>query len=267
MPDTDTSAIIVNYRTMALTRSAINSVLSEAEVTQVVVVDNASGDRSADYLRDAFAHERVRIIESDRNRGFGPAVNMAAKECRAPLLLILNSDATLGPGSLGRLAAALLSDPAIGVVGPAIYESDGRRLQPGAYGRLPARRDIVLSNGWVSPRADPGPDAAAPGWISGVAMLIRRTDFLALGGFDEGFTMYLEDVDLCRRLAASGKVVRREPTAKVMHRGGESWRSKRDQVRRFHASKLRYFEKLGVTRVERECIRLLGAIRSRTAPD
>ena len=264
MTDTDTSVVIVNFRTMALTGDAIASVLPEPEVQEVVVVDNASGDGSADHLRGAFADERVRIVESDRNRGFGPGVNLAAAACRSPLMLVLNSDARLLPQSLGRLARALVADDSIGVIAPAVYDSDGRTLQPGAYGRLPTRRDVVVGKGWAGRRVDRHPGGAtAPGWVSGVAMLLRRADFLSLGGFDEGFTMYFEDLDLCRRLQASGKSVRREPAAAVVHGLGQSWSSRRDQRRRFHQSKLRYFQKLGATPLELGYLRLAGAIRTR----
>lgn len=261
--DFETSVVIVNFRTMKLTRDAIASVLPEAEVREVVVVDNASGDGSAEYLGDVFAGERVRVFESGHNRGFGPAVNLGASHCTSPLLLILNSDAALVRGSVGRLARGLVADDSLGVVAPAVYEPDGRTLQAGAYGRLPNRRDILFANGWTKPPAAEDSDGATPGWVSGVAMLLRRSDFEALGGFDEGFGMYFEDVDLCRRLRDAGKSVRRELTAGVVHGLGQSWQSRRDQRRRFHESKLRYFQKLGATRFEMGWVRLAGLIRTR----
>lgn len=257
----EVAVVIVNYRTKELTAEAVASALAEPEVREVVVVDNGSGDGSADHLRGAFAGEPVRVMESGANRGFGPAVNLGAAGCRAPLLFVLNSDATVVPGSLGRLATALTGDDHTGIVAPAVYQADGS-LQPGVYGRLPMRRDAVLSSGWVRKRADDPRQAAAPGWVSGVAMLLRRDDFLGAGGFDEAFTMYLEDVDLCRRMQEAGKAVRRVPEAGVVHRGGGSWRSPREQRRRFHESKLRYFQKVGAGRLELGCVRLAGAVRT-----
>lgn len=260
MTGPEVAVVIVNYRTKDLTAGAVSSVLTEPEVREVVVVDNGSGDGSADHLRGAFAGAPVRVVESGANRGFGPAVNLGAAGCRAPLLFILNSDATVVAGSLGRLAAALDGDDRTGIVAPAVYQADGS-LQPGVYGRLPMRRDAVLSSGWVRKRADDPRQAAAPGWVSGVAMLVRRDDFLAAGGFDETFTMYLEDVDLCRRMQEAGKAVRRVPESGVVHQGGGSWRSAREQRRRFHESKLRYFQKVGAGRLELGCVRLAGAVR------
>jgi GT2 family glycosyltransferase len=256
------AVVIVNYRTMELTAAAVESVLAEPEVDEVHVVDNASGDGSVDHLTARFDDPRVEVVASGHNVGFGPGVNVGAARCRAPLLLVLNSDATVVAGAVGTLARELLADDRTGVVAPAVYQPDGRTLQPGAYGRLPARRDILSSNGWVRRR---GPDdpalAARPGWVSGVAMLLRRRDFVGLGGFDESFTMYLEDVDLCRRLAEAGKAVRRVPSAAVVHHGGRSWTDPAEARRRFHRSKLRYYEKLGVSRFELQCVRLVGAVR------
>lgn len=264
-PRSYTSVVIVNFRTMELTRAAVASVLAEPEVREVFVVDNASGDGSAAFLRAACDDGRLRIIESGTNLGFGPAVNLAAARCSMPLLLILNSDATLGPGSLERLARRLLADRSVGAVAPAVYLPDGRR-QPDVYGRLPRRSDIFSSAGWARAAADDLELGRSPEWVSGVAMLVRAADFQAVHGFDDSFEMYLEDVDLCRRLGEAGKRIHREPSATVIHHGGKSWRSARVQVRSFHASKVRYFERLGAGRLERGWIRLLGLIRTRLAP-
>ena len=261
-----TAAVVVNYRTKELTKDAVASVLGEPEVDEVVVVDNDSGDGSVEYLRSGFEDERVRVLASSENAGFGGGVNVAAERCRSPLLLLLNSDARLVPGSLGKLARALVADTAVGVVAPAVYESDGHTLQARTYGRLPARRDILFSKGWAGGRTDDPAMATAPGWVSGVAMLLRRADFVEVGGFDETFTMYLEDVDLCRRLGQAGKSVRREPSAAVVHHGGASWDDRREARRRFHESKLRYYEKLGVSNLELQCVRAVTAIRSSLAP-
>ena len=261
----DTAAIIVNYRTMRLTRAAVSSVLAEADTREVVVVDNASGDGSADYLATTIADERVRIVECDRNRGFGQAANIGVANSRSPLILVVNSDATLVSGSLRRLADTLLADDGVGVVAPAVYCADGMSLQAGAYGRLPRRREIVFGDWSMKARADTPSDGAEPEWVSGVAMLLRRSDFAAVGGFDESFEMYFEDLDLCRRLRERGKSVRRQPLAGVVHMGGRSWQSRTDQVQCFHVSKLRYFEKLGATKFDLCCVRLLGLVRTALA--
>ncbi len=97
---TSTAVVIVNYRTRELTARAVQSVIGEPEVTEVAVVDNGSGDGSPEFLRAELDDPRVRVIESASNAGFGQGANLGARSCTAPLLFLLNSDATLLPGSL-----------------------------------------------------------------------------------------------------------------------------------------------------------------------
>lgn len=232
--------------------------LSEPDVHEVVIVDNSSGDGSADLLRQAFDDTRVRLVESSTNLGFGRGVNLGVEHSTAPLSLILNSDTTLTPGSLGVLIETLLSDDSVGVVAPAVYGPDGRTPQWGAFGALPNRVQIILG------RWPPASGRAPLGWVSGVAMLLRRPQFVSIGGFDADFDMYFEDIDLCRRLGEFGKDVRRQTAASVVHGIGMSWGSKSEQVRKFHQSKLVYLEKVGATRLELRSARLIAWARAST---
>lgn len=197
------------------------------------------------------------MVESLQNRGFGPGVNLGAATCTAPLLFILNSDATVLPGSLRTLAEALMADETVGLVAPAIYGPDGTTLEPRTSGALPARHQLVLG----AVRTPHGKEHE-PGWVSGVAMLIRMSDFRLMGGFDEAFWMYFEDMDLCRRLRETGKVIRRVPAASVTHGGGRSWTSNSGKRRHFHDSKALYFKRIGATPLELLCVKLLGRIRT-----
>lgn len=261
-PSPSIAAVIVNYRTKALTGAAARSVLADPDVAEVVIVDNGSEDDSAAYLRGALPDPRVRVVESGHNRGFGQGVNLGVANSLAPLLLILNSDATVTSGSLAKMKRALLADERVGVVAPAIYCPDGRNLQPGAYGRLPGRGDILLGRWSSTNRGRPAADDVAPEWVSGVAMLLRRSDFAAVGGFDERFEMYFEDLDLCRRLRERGKEARREACAAVVHIGGKSWQSRTDQRQCFQQSKVTYFENLGATPLELQYVRLVKRVRT-----
>lgn len=255
-----TAAVIVNYRTAPLALAAAESVLAEDDLAEVVVVDNASGDASAAVLRQALADPRARVVEAPANGGFGAGVNLGAAACRSPLLLVLNSDATVAPGSLGLLVDALLADASLAALAPAVVQEPDGRSQPDAFGRLPRRWELLLPGPgrWTG-----GGDPLRPGWVSGVAMLVRAGDFRAAGGFDEGFRMYFEDVDLCRRLRAAGREVGRLPGATVAHAAGASWRSAGQRKRAFYRSKARYAQALGATRLEMGAIALVGRIRSR----
>ena len=229
------AVVIVNFRTKELTADAVRSVVDDPLVSEVVVVDNGSGDGSADHLRAALP--AVRVVESATNLGFGRGVNLGVEATSAPFLFLLNSDAAARPGALATLRRRL-DDPTVGVVAPAVYRADGHTLQGDAHGRLPAPRALLRTTGG-------GPADLEPGWVSGVAMMLRRQDFVALGGFDPDFTMYLEDVDLCRRLRAAGLRVVREPAASVVHLGGRSAVASVDRVDQYHRSKAVYLRKAG----------------------
>lgn len=252
---TTTTAIIVNFRTKELTLAAALSALAEPEVRQLIVVDNASGDGSAEFLDASLPASRVDLIRSPANLGFGRAVNLAANSAKCDLLLLLNSDATIIPGAVAALAVALLADRSVGMVAPAVFEPDGQTLQPRAHGRFPR----VFSSPFRR-QSDDG-DARNVDWASGVALLLRRDDFQALHGFDESFEMYLEDVDLCRRLRRQGKTVLREPAAGVIHLGGQSWLTSVDKRIQYQRSKVIYFRKDGVGPVTLCLLRLLGFVR------
>jgi len=252
-PGSAISVVIVNFRTKELTVAAAVSALQEREVGQVIVVDNASGDGSPEFLRAKLPAPTVRIIEATANLGFGRANNLAMTEVTSELVLLLNSDATLVPGAVGTLATALVSDSSVGLVAPAVLEADGRTLQPDTHGRFPR----LVEN----PFRGAAEDATVVDWASGVAMMLRRRDYLDVGGFDEDFDMYLEDVDLCRRLGVQGKVVLRVPAARVIHLGGQSWLSSVDKRGHYHRSKIIYFRKAGSGPAQMALLQLQRALR------
>ena len=255
----DVAVVIVNYRTAELTVAAARSALSEPEVAEVVVVDNASDDGSLGHLQEQLegSSPPVAVVGSDRNLGFGRGCELGVSRSTAPLLLFLNSDATLSPGSLGVLRSTLLSDPELGVVAPFVYGPDGQTRQV-SHGVFPSLRSIVARTN-LRPPATLEPD-----WVSGVAMLARRADHAAAGGFDPGFVMYMEDIDLCRRLRAAGKGIRLVPDAAVRHVGGASRRSSVEQRRQHHRSQRLYFEKAGAGRLTVALVRAAGLIRMLT---
>lgn len=263
------AVVIVNFRTKELTADAVGSVLAEPMVREVVVVDNHSGDGSVSFLRSAIADGRVRVVDAPANDGFGRGVNLGVSQSTAPFVFLLNSDAVVRPGALAALRAALEADPGIGVVAPAVYLADGRTLQPDAHGPLPAPRAVLRTNPADGAASRAG--ERAPGWVSGVAMMLRREDFDALGGFDRDFTMYLEDVDLCRRIRAAGRRVAREPAAAVVHLGGRSTSARGARLRQFHHSKAVYLRKAGAGPLQRSLAALLrvgrlGVERVRSSP-
>lgn len=256
-PVSDVAVVIVNYRTKELTVAAARSVLTEPEVAEVVVVDNGSNDGSADHLSDRLtgSSPAVSVVASARNLGFGQGCELGVRHSSAPVLFFVNSDATVAPGSVGVLRRALLDDPRSGVVAPLVFGPDGRTVQVDSYGVFPSLRTLLV-------RANRRPSASLePDWVSGVAMMLRRVDHNGVGGFDRDFAMYLEDVDLCRRLRAAGRGVRRVPGAAVTHLGGASRSSSAEQRRQYHLSQRLYFEKAGAGPLTLAGVRFAAVLR------
>jgi GT2 family glycosyltransferase len=222
-------AVIVHFRTPEATLEAAGAVARTAPGAEIVVVDNASGDSIGGRL--AAEAPSVRLVAESSNRGYGAACNRGARESRRELLLFLNSDAVVQPGAAEALIGALESDPRAACAGPRLENPDGT-LQPSIL-RLPTLWRVFcessglafLSRGWLRGHSATREDHSrkrAVECVKGAALLVRRTAFEEVGGFDESFFLYAEESDLCARLRKRGWKVLFEPTARVVHEGGAS---------------------------------------------
>jgi GT2 family glycosyltransferase len=251
----DLSICVVSWNTRTDLEQALTSVLDAPHQLsiQTVVLDNASHDGSADMVRRRFP--LVTLIESVHNLGFAQGYNTAARHAAGRHLLLLNPDTVVKPGAPEALVEFLDAHPEAGAAGPRLLNSDGslqfscRRfptpiaalLRNTALGRLVGRNrfsDAYLMADWdhkSSRQVD---------WISGAAMCIRREAWEEVGGFDEGFFMYAEDMDWCLRAHALGWQVHYLPEASIVHHIGRS----SDQrpvamVWQFHRSMARFYRK------------------------
>lgn len=236
------SALIVSYNTRELTLEAIGSVPPDAEV---IVVDNASADGSADAIALHFPH--VQLIRSTANIGFAGGVNLAARSAHGDAFLVLNSDARLEPGALEILLELLEYKPRAALAAPALRYPDGRP-QSSAF-RFPGVAQVVLDlfpidrlmetsvNGRVA--------ATCPVEIDhplGACMLVRADAWCDVGPLEEGYFMYLEEIDWCRRARNRGWQVWYQPRALAVHHGGSSTSQQRDAMfAQLWRSRLRYY--------------------------
>jgi GT2 family glycosyltransferase len=246
MPDVD--VVVVSYNSRDRLRDCAEPLL-EISGVRVIIVDNASPDRSLEAVRDL----PLTAVQLDRNGGFAHACNVGWRTGNARYVLFLNPDARIGSESLARLVDLLEADREVGVAGPRIHESDGsldfsQRRFPrlrSTYAHALFLNKVFGRAPWASELVQDPRDYEHPGspdWVSGACMLVRRSVLEAVGGWDEGFFMYCEDKDLCRRARAAGFEVRYEPTAVVVHEGGAS-APRAALMPTLAASRLRYAKK------------------------
>jgi GT2 family glycosyltransferase len=226
--DARIDAVVVSYNSRDTLRAAVEPLLALPGVA-VTVVDNASTDGSLASIADL----SVRAIDSGRNGGFGFGCNLGMRAGDAPLVLFINPDARIDAQDLARLAGVLEAEPSVALVGPQLREEDGalipsmRRYQRlgSTWAQALFLHRVIRRAPWANEIIHDEAAYAAPAspeWLSGACMLVRREALEALDGFDEGFFLYCEDMDLCRRIRAAGHEVRYEPGAVARHEGGHS---------------------------------------------
>jgi N-acetylglucosaminyl-diphospho-decaprenol L-rhamnosyltransferase len=243
------TAVVVNFNAGDHLLDCVRS-LRAAGVSDILVVDNDSTDGSLGRL--AAADPDVSHLETGANLGYGGGVNQGLTAVATDLVLVTNPDVVFEPGAVKALVAAADAEPRIGIVGPRIDEADGT-LYPSAR-TFPSLTDSVghafvglfTTNNPYSRRylLSEWDHAAARDidWVSGACFLARKEALVAIGGFDPAYFMYLEDVDLCRRVGAAGWRVRYEPAAVVRHVGGVSTsQTPYRMLAAHHRSLLRYW--------------------------
>lgn len=220
--------VVVSYNSRANLRACVEP-LSALDGARVVVVDNDSEDGCLETLEGL----RVETVQLGINTGFAHASNVGWHRGSAPNVLLLNPDATVDPASLRRLIAVLDSHPRIGAVAPQIVHADGSiAYSLRRFPRVSATFASALFMHRLFPRAawaddlirDPGvyQRPGSPEWVSGACVLLRRSALEEIGGLDDGFFLYAEDIDLCRRLRDVGYDIRYEPSATCFHAEGAS---------------------------------------------
>ena len=252
-PDIDLSVIVVTYNSRELTLACAASVLAEQQALplgslqiELLVVDNASSDGTAEALR--LAAPQARVLVQRANLGFAGGNNLGLAAAQGRYLLLLNSDAEVRPGALAALVAFMDAHPDAGACGPMLVNPDGS-LQP--TGRdLPTLGSLFLDMTklyklWKRDLyAQQGRDytqTVAVGELSAAAFLVRRRVYEQVGGLDTGFFFYYEDVDWCKRIGDAGYRIYYVPTAQVMHRWQGTSRSVSTLTYRAGQDSLRYY--------------------------
>lgn len=218
------AVVIPSWNSLPLLRRCLQSLQGQDAPHELFVVDNGSSDGSVAYLEEnRIPHEKL-----PRNLGFAVAVNRGVARVGAEAVLVLNADTVLEPGCLGLLGAALAADPGLGGVQPRILQLEGERADP-ERARLYSAGQALSADGRALEVGAGEPQTAAllePREIFGVcgaACLLRRRLFTELGGYDERYFAFYEDVDLNVRARIAGWRFEYVPEAMVWHVGNATW--------------------------------------------
>jgi GT2 family glycosyltransferase len=220
--------VVVTYNSAAHVRSSLEPLCADPDA-RVVVVDSASSDDTLTELRGL----RATVISLEVNLGFGHACNVGWRKGGAPYVLFLNPDAHISADAVRMLVAGGEQAPSAGAVAPRIIDEHGaldysQRRFPrlrSTYAQALFLHRVIPRAGWTDElvRDDQTYERrTSPEWASGACLLVRRDSLERLGGFDEGFFLYCEDMDLCRRLRELGLEILFLPEAVAVHEGGAS---------------------------------------------
>ena len=234
--------VIVNYRTAKLVLECLRSLQPELAAhpdCAVTIVDNDSGDGSADFLRTSVAAEgwsdSVKVVASPTNGGFSAGNNLAIRDAIAQgstpdYVWLVNPDTVVRRGALGALLSFMASQPRAGIAGGSLEEANGERWPyafrfPSIWSELDDGLRLGLVSGWlvkyrVANRM--GLEPAIVDWISGANLMIRTSMLQEVGWMDEDYFLYFEETDFCLRANRAGWQCWYVPQAQVMHIAGQS---------------------------------------------
>jgi len=265
-PKDSLGVVIVNYKTFDLTVQCVQSLLKHhiAIPHDIVVVDNDSPDGSGEQLKQALTSQGVRVVLSGRNGGFGAGVNVGVAALSTDLVLVLNPDTYFLTNKVDEIKRLFDQRPRLGVAGLKLINPDGS-LQYSArrfyslpdimarrtpLGRLSPLRGLIRSH-LLKRRWSGGPFEAD--WVMGTGFVLRRSAFDEIGGMDEGYFLYFEEVDLCARMWVNSWQVLAVPQVELVHEhqrhsaAGIWSTSGKTHLR----SMTRFFDKFGIPWVRR----------------
>jgi hypothetical protein len=266
------SAVVVSYRTGEVLLDCIGALVADPAIDEIVLVNNGNPIEMLERIEDAYGQSgKLVIVGGGENRGFAAGVNLGAAKAKGGRLLVLNPDAVLKPGSVEALEAALAGAAEPAVVGGLIHDEDGTEQRGARRRRLTMRSAAAtflglewlksLNPGFVNINRndEPAPDGPVPmDAVSGALMYFSAAGFRRLGGFDDGYFLHVEDLDLCRRAEAEGGTVIYTPLASALHHGATSDATSLFVERHKGAGLNRYFRKFAETPGEKAAARVLG---------
>lgn len=266
------SVIVISFNGMEFIDDCLTTVLTSLESvdSEIIVIDNRSQDGTVELIEDKFP--MVRLIKNGSNLGFARAANQGFNMSRGEYILLLNQDTRIQNQAIVKLAERIKSDSHIGTIGPKFVDFSGR-LQKTCRS-FPRYRDLIYAitglsrlfshsrvfshwkMGWFDHESEREVDQPM-----GAALMIRQNVLQRLGGFDESFKIFFNDVDFCRRVREAGYVNLYYPWAVIEHfYGGTIRKMKGRMVREWHRSIFRYFRKYSRSLMSRLLLAFWGPV-------
>ena len=224
------TAILVAYNSEKVIASAIASLLADAAVEKIIVVDNCSHDNTRDMIRRDFP--QVTLIENPRNDGFGPANNIALARVSGDYALLVNPDAVMNAGAIEKLLLASERHPDAAIVAPALYDEQGKlhhSFKRNVFDRESSRDKLVVPEGEMCAE-----------FLSGAVMLFNMELMRQVGFFDPNIFLYYEDDDICLRVRNAGFSLVYVPAAHAVHLMGASSGASRPEAEHFKQKHMAY---------------------------
>ncbi|PJF35751.1 MAG: glycosyltransferase family 2 protein [Candidatus Thermofonsia Clade 1 bacterium] len=250
------SIIIVSWNVREYLARCLDSIAESVRLapiaTEIIVVDSASSDSTVEMLHSAYPH--VRTLPQAENVGFTRGNNIGLAAARGEFLLLLNPDTEVRGDALAQMVSYMRAHERVGILGAHTLNSDGTHQS--SRRRFPTLLTALFESTWLQPYAPRGvlerfyaydiadTDIAAVDWVQGSALLLRRAVYEQIGGLDEGYVMFSEEVDFCKRAKQAGWQVIYHGGAYIVHHGGKSTeQASAAKHIHFQQSKVRYFRK------------------------
>lgn len=236
------SIIIVDYNSSQLIVDCLNSIKRHQPSFsfEIIIVDNNSGKNHLDDYEKILPE--VKTYRLDENKGYGSANNYGAEFATGEYLLLLNPDTLIVDDSISKLLEFHESQPKLGALTCLLYGKDGRTLQKAFFGKFQSLLGLTIRR-YNFQKVDLSEEFMPTDIVTGACLMIRKSLFEKLGGFDENFFMYLEDDDLCMRLAKLGFQNGVYTKGKIIHLEGQSTNSNRQRKKFYFKSQNYYWYK------------------------
>jgi GT2 family glycosyltransferase len=237
------SAIIINYKTPELTIACLKSLftLPRPEEREIIVIDNHSEDGSVEMLRGEFG-DKIQIIVNKKNLGFAGANNQGAALATGDYLLFLNSDTIATEDFLSECLSLFKQNEKIGIISPRL-KLENNEYQKNAFGRFPTFWRLITQVTKKEQKIPTEAEILKTDWVSGCALMIRRELFKKVGGWDDHFFLYFEDVDICKRVKEERYETVVNLKTNITHLGGKSLSLNSERKKYYYEAQDYYFGK------------------------